>query len=433
LPRLGRHDALGIRRATFEAVISLEFEPGPRTSCLPEVFRKTSGHSEPFTFAFLGASTPWVYALAVALAEKGHATAAIALYDWGDIRHPRPSWPAGERPLRLRCERWALPPGCVGTLASFFAPVLRAKLERTLARLEKHCGAPRRKAAWIIVPYPWFAEALRGLPYERVIYFNLDEYRLYHPARAGKIDQQEAEMVRRSSLTLCLSQQQVSTLQARHSEKAVVIRHFPLGVVDRYLNPMPQRVPTWKTVGYVGNLMDRVDWRLIAKVASALPEINFVLLGSLEVPCGGGRRSDWKRERAAALGLPNVRRVGPVSQEAVRDHYWDFDVCWIPYATDHAFNRAACPTKIMDGLASGRPVVSTDIPECRSYSNWITIVQNADEAISAVRRLLGRPPNGEKARRQVNFARDHLWSRRAETLLEWLANASERFLLSSPG
>ena len=125
-------------------------------------------------------------------------------------------------------------------------------------------------------------------------------------------------MVRRSTLTLCLSQQQVNTLQTRHSEKAVAIRHFPLGVVESYLNPTPQRVPTWKTVGYIGNLMDRVDWRLVAKVASALPEINFVFLGSLEVlveaaagPIGS--------ERAAALALPNVRRVGPVSQEAVRD------------------------------------------------------------------------------------------------------------------
>jgi glycosyltransferase involved in cell wall biosynthesis len=399
-------------------MISLEFEPR-RTSCFAEV-PKASGHSERLTFAFLGASTPWVYALAVALAEKGHPTAAIALDDWGDLHQLRPSWPVGRRPLRLMCERWSLPPGYIGTLASFFAPILRAKLKVTLARLERHCGARRRKAAWIIVPYPWFAEALRGIPGERVIYFNLDDYRLYYPARAGKIDQQEAEMVRRSTLTLCLSQAQVRTLQTRHREKAAIIRHFPLGLVESYISPVPQRIPTWKTVGYVGNLMDRVDWRLVAGVASALPEINFVFLGSLEVPCGGGRRSDWKRERSAALALPNVRRVGPLSQDAVRSHYWGFDVCWIPYATDHAFNRAACPTKIMDGLASGRPVVSTDIPECRLYSNWITIVRSADEAISALRCLFGRSPNSEKARRQVDFTRDHLWSRRAETLLGWL-------------
>jgi hypothetical protein len=86
----------------------------------------------------------------------------------------------------------------------------------------------------------------------------------------------------------------------------------------------------------------------------------------------------------------------------------------------------------MDGLASGRPVVSTDIPECRLYSNWITIVQNADEAISAVQRLLGRPPNGEKARRQVDFTRDHLWSRRAETLLGWLSQLRTGYAEMSP-
>ena len=278
-------------------MISLKFKPG-RTSCLPEVFPKTSGPSEPLTFAFLGASTPWVYALAVALAEKGHATAAVAVYDWGDLRRMRPSWPAGKRPLRLNYERWALPTGYVGALASFFAPILRAKLRVTLARLERHCGASRRKTAWIVVPYPWFAEALRGFSGERLIYLNLDDYRLYHPARAGKIDQQETEMVRRSALTLCLSQQQVNTLQTRHSEKSIAIRHFPLGVAKSYLNLTPKRVPTWKTVGYIGNLMDRVDWRLVVKAASALPEINFLFLGSLEVPCGGGCRSNWKRERA---------------------------------------------------------------------------------------------------------------------------------------
>ena len=123
------------------------------TRCGPKNVRSV----RTFYLRYLGASTPWVYALAVALAEKGHATAAIGVDHWGDLRRLRPSWPAGKRPLRLRYERWALPPGYIGTLASFFAPILYAKLKVTLARLERHCGVPRRKAAWIIVPYPWFA------------------------------------------------------------------------------------------------------------------------------------------------------------------------------------------------------------------------------------------------------------------------------------
>ena len=34
-----------------------------------------------------------------------------------------------------------------------------------------------------------------------------------------------------------------------------------------------------------------------------------------------------------------------------------FDVCLMPYSPDHPFNRVCCPTKIMDYMATGRPVV----------------------------------------------------------------------------
>ena len=242
--------------------------------------------------------------------------------------------------------------------------------------------------------------------------------------RAEKIRRQEADLVSRAALTLCSSKRQVSTLQAYHPHKADTIRHFPHGVSESYLNPIPERIPACLTVGYVGNLIDRVNWRLVCMVAGALPDVTFLFVGDLKELGDSAICCNWRRDRAAAFALPNVRNVGPVQQEAVKEYYWNFRICWIPYATDHAFNQAACPTKIMDGLASGRPVISTDIPECRLYSNWITVVQSADEAISAIRRLLGRALDGEAARRQVDFTRDHLWSRRAETLVRLLADAS---------
>jgi len=43
-------------------------------------------------------------------------------------------------------------------------------------------------------------------------------------------------------------------------------------------------------------------------------------------------------------------------------------VILIPYAQNDRFNRACSPTKIMDGLGSGRPIVATAIPECRLYA-----------------------------------------------------------------
>ena len=86
---------------------------------------------------------------------------------------------------------------------------------------------------------------------------------------------------------------------------------------------------------------------------------------------------DWQRERAAALTLENVHYIGSIPQDEVGKHYWNFAVNWMPYDTRHAFNLASCPTKIMDGLASGRPLLTTAVPECRLYPDWITIVGTA--------------------------------------------------------
>jgi teichuronic acid biosynthesis glycosyltransferase TuaH len=390
-------------------------------SWFTEVLLNRPSDPEHPAFAFLGANTPWVYALAVALAQRGSSTAAISPYDWLNYHRLRPRWPASSRPDLLQREFWIMPPGYVGYLDLIFAPLLRRKLSRCVTKLATKAKPTSGGTPWIIAMYPWFERALSSVPDERLVYLNLDDYVLYQPKRAQKVLRQEAELIRRAAITLCLSQRQVDNLQARYSERAVAIRHFPLGVPEDYLNPTPDCVLRPQTVGYIGNLADRVDWRLIGAVARALPNITFLFVGNSQTVAGGGNRSDWKRDRTAALALPNIHSIGQVPQEAVQEHYWNFDISWIPYATDHAFNQAACPTKIMDGLASGRPIISTDIPECRQYPEWITIVRNADEAISAIQCLLASPIDQRRSRAQVDFARGHTWSQRAATLLGLVA------------
>jgi len=371
---------------------------------------------------FLGANTPWVYALAESLATGGQQVTAIATFDSRNFRRLRPSWPGREQPAHLQREFWVFPPGYVGTLARIFAPFLRSRLARARARLEM---AVRSEAsAWVIAPYPWFVEALRGVPDGRLIYYNLDDYMLYKPTRSATILRQESELVRRAALTLCLSQEQVETLRARFPKRAHCIQHFPLGVVDDLLNLDTARPPNGPVVGYIGNLIDRVDWRLVREVAGRLPDVEFHFIGGMDGSGGGGISPNWERERAAALALHNVRNIGPVSQDEVGRYYWNFGVNWMPYATGHAFNRASCPTKIMDGLASGRPMLSTDVPECRLYPEWISIIGSAEEAATQIRKMLAATPSAaarEISRRQVEFVRErHTWTRRAELLESWL-------------
>jgi hypothetical protein len=125
-----------------------------------------------------------------------------------------------------------------------------------------------------------------------------------------------------------------------------------------------------------------------------------------------------------------VKQVATVPQGKVGEFYWSFGVTWIPYATDHVFNVLSCPTKIMDGLASGRPVLSTDIPECRLYPDWISVFHTVDEAVNLIRARLAAA-GSERARTasrdQVDFVRrEHTWAHRARQLIQWLEGDQAR-------
>ncbi len=56
-------------------------------------------------------------------------------------------------------------------------------------------------------------------------------------------------------------------------------------------------------------------------------------------------------------------------------YYQAFDVTLIPYRMDHPFNRACNPTKIMDAMGSGRPIVATAIPECRLHAERFDVAE----------------------------------------------------------
>jgi glycosyltransferase involved in cell wall biosynthesis len=275
---------------------------------------------------------------------------------------------------------------------------------------------PDRPAPRLVTTQPFTAPWTRPLPDHRLIYYNLDDYALYRPERAERIEALEDELIRRAPLVLCLSQYQVESLSERHPDRSEDIRHFPLGVTEAFLNPEPDAPPTPNTVGYVGNLSDRVDWPLVASVVEQCPNLRFIFVGRADESSDDA----WSGARDYVFEQDHVDHAGYVPQEDVTSYYWTSSVNWIPYDFDHPFNRAACPTKIMDSLASGRPVVSTPTPEFALYDDWITLAQTPDALADALRRAAGAHDPTRNAA-QVEFAAQHTWPRRASQLLTWLA------------
>jgi teichuronic acid biosynthesis glycosyltransferase TuaH len=304
-------------------------------------------------------------------------------------------------------------------LEPLFRPYLQRQIKQWCSQLRQEGGAH----PWVIAPYPYLAPWVRRVPNDKLIYYNLDDYVLYQPNRKEKILSQEAELVDRARLTLCIAQFQVEALQRRYPHKADCIHHFPLGVEAEYINPNPNPYAEPQTVGYIGNLIERVDWVFVEQVVRACPEVTFVFIGGLHEFREVIAVPQWQSHRATVLSLSNVRHIDRIPQTEVGQYYRSFAINWIPYTVTHPFNQAACPTKIMDGIASGRPVISTDIPECNLYPDWIDIVRSPEAAAAVIRQRLDRSGTPEaiaKSTRQLEFARQHTWSVRARTLLELL-------------
>ena len=118
-------------------------------------------------------------------------------------------------------------------------------------------------------------------------------------------------------------------MHARHPEKANQILHFPLEVEDRYILPDARRVPEPNTVGYIGNLTDRVDWSFVAEVVAQSPHASFIFVGDLTAG-SDGRDPRWRDIRSGVLSQSNVRYVGPVEQDKVMELYWSFAINWMP-------------------------------------------------------------------------------------------------------
>ncbi|GAB1542308.1 glycosyltransferase family 1 protein [Scytonema sp. NUACC21] len=365
------------------------------------------------SFLFLAANNPWTYGLIEALAQK-HAIHANEFYDWQTYSFVQPAWPNRTPPPSLTRSMKVLPTGYAGKLEKFFRFYLQQLVQKWCQQLKHISG----EYPWVVAPYPHLTPWVRKVPSERLIYYNFDDYLLAQPHRK----EQERELIERATITLCASYYQFMSFQKRYPHRASCIHYYPHGVVDYFLNPQPEKPPEPMTVGYVGNLITRVDWQLVYKVAQACPEVTFVFVGRVDYQ-NINYQEDWQAARAAVLALPNVRHIQEVPNEQVAQYYWSFTINWIPYTLEDRFNVASCPTKIMDGIASGRSILSTDIPECRLYPEWITIFHSTEDAIAQIRKHLAlsdKPEAYDKRLKQMEFAHQHTWQARVQTLENFL-------------
>jgi glycosyltransferase involved in cell wall biosynthesis len=176
-------------------------------------------------------------------------------------------------------------------------------------------------------------------------------------------------------------------------------------------------------IGYVGNLYAGRGIETIVTLAAAMPHCHFIVVG--------GQPADVARWQTRDLPN-NVELVGFRPQAELPSFYAGFDIVLMPHAASHVLgatgrsdiSRWTSPMKMFEYMASGVPIVASDLPVIREVlrdeSNALLVAP--DDLVAwreAIQTLLS---DRELRIRLASTAQQELrerytWDVRAETVL----------------
>lgn len=174
--------------------------------------------------------------------------------------------------------------------------------------------------------------------------------------------------------------------------------------VDESFLGKPSRLPHKTThesprIGYLGFIMDRTDLELVEFVAKQRPQWQILLAGP-EYPEGYLTKSNL-------MLLPNIQHLGAILPQHAPAFLHSLDVCLMPHR-DNEYSRSMGPLKLYQYLASGRPIVSTNIAGLELVQDYISIANTQKEFLSFIESALDAD-TPELSLQRIKLATQNTW------------------------
>ena len=237
-------------------------------------------------------------------------------------------------------------------------------------------------------------------------------------------------------ITVVISKRLIECLTRHHGFVPVrtLVLHdaAPAGIVPlpldqrraRLIGIVPQAYGAWRQVcGYFGHLYAGRGVEVIEAMADARPDVLFLVFGGNESDMTASRRANARCNLHYMGHVPH-----PVAQEAMRS----MDVLLMPYQKSVSIGVAGqdtaqwmSPMKMFEYMASGVPLVSSDLPVLREVleegRNALLVAPGDPRAwVAAVDRLAFDPDFAAYlgANAHVDYQQLYTWAARARQLLE---------------
>jgi glycosyltransferase involved in cell wall biosynthesis len=235
---------------------------------------------------------------------------------------------------------------------------------------------------------------------KKIVYDCMDELTAFRGAPPALVER-EQELLRDADVVFTGGYSLYEAKRGLHPNvhafpSSVDVAHFAKARLE-LADPPDQRPIPRPRIGHYAVLDERLDIDLLAGLAEARPDWQFILVGPIV-----------KIDPASLPRRPNVHYLGGKKYDELPAYLAGWDVAFMPFAMNES-TRFISPTKTPEYLAAGKPVVSTPITDVvRTYGGDVDlarIARTVPEFVAAIEAAL----HGEESRAD--------WLRRTDRLL----------------
>jgi glycosyltransferase involved in cell wall biosynthesis len=159
-------------------------------------------------------------------------------------------------------------------------------------------------------------------------------------------------------------------------------RHFGKARSSETLIPADISSLKSPVFGYFGVIDERIDYDLIRILAEERSDASIVMVGPVV-----------KVDPASLPQATNIHWLGQRDYTALPGYVKAFTVCLMPFALNEA-TEFINPTKTLEYMAAGKPIVSTAVPDVvRNFTPVVQVARSARQFVAAASEAAVNPDN----------------------------------------
>lgn len=215
----------------------------------------------------------------------------------------------------------------------------------------------KEKPDVLLVYCPIYGSLLKNIKVP-VVYDCVDDFSSFS-STGEHVAKQEQILLKKADLTIVPAYSLMDKIKKRTKRIDLVANGVPFSEFSEF------KSEKGNDVIYVGAIADWIDYDLVFETAKLMPKTKFVFYG--DGPVFNKVKSEAPK---------NVKFLGKIPYFQVKEKIASSGVCILPFKLNDLTNMA-CPIKIFEYFALGKPVVSTSIQEVKTIGkNYVKFADN---------------------------------------------------------